>query len=544
MTTPLPVIPPNISPELLAPIKAQVNQARLEFRATLARELFTPEGFGHFFWCTFGYELAPYAQKIWVPEIFAAHKDNTGVLLEAFRGGGKSIVGSGLDAFIIGHNPKGSILVVAANDTAANKITAMLADIIEYLPGWKTVFPNIVPDKERGWGAQGYQVKDTSIAYDKWVEMTVQDHGRDPSFVGFGVESSSIPGMHPTNVLHVDDIHDDKNTSSPRELEAVLRAVRKNILPTMSRPGKKPFMQFQYTPWVDGDAYQEMESTGYFRHIKTPLYTEVSEGDAGAVDYDGKWVRFADWPEFINPAFADTWKTILKDKVTFTLMMLLDREGAIKKRVFKYYPYRNELINMNWPMVTGADYASVIMPSRGVSGDLSHFSLAQVLKTPEAVAVIAGGIVEQCTQLEAEEYALNAQRLYRGYLNMVVEMDGKGAEFYQLIARHPQMKVIPKWTGGKKKPDRLYKTMSGWFDVGKVRVSDADTKFLRLFRSFLEKFPNLDRHAPEWDVADSVYYALLGMPDVLQMPVMENELPQIGHKVAAGNPWASAGRVL
>ncbi len=158
--------------------------------------------------------------------------------------------------------------------------------------------------------------------------------------------------------------------------------------------------------------------------------------------------------------------------------------------------------------------------------------------------MIADGVVEQCTQLEAEQYGLDAQMKFRGYLNMICEIDGKGEDYYQLMSRHPQMHIIPSKTGGKHKPDRLWKLMSGWFELGKVRVSDADTKYLRLLRSFLDKFPNLDIHAPEWDVADSVYLILKGMPDILQMPEMGTELPGFTPAPPQKSPWASAGRVL
>lgn len=526
---------------LLALTPEEYNSIKFQARAAVARENNNPEGFGHFFWCINGKELPPYARKIWIPAIYEAKADNTGLLLEAFRGSIKSTVGSTFDLFLIGHVPHGSGLIVGANDDSANKISALEAAIIEYLPGWKAVFQNVVPDKERGWGAQGYFVKDKSIPYDKWVEKTVQDHGRDPSFVAAGVTSSDIPGMHPSLFLHIDDIHDEKNTSSARELENVKASVRKNILPTMSRPGPRPFYHVDFTPWVKEDAYQIMVETGVFRHIQTPLFEQVAEGTDGAVLYDGMCVKFADWPEHVNAAFADFWRKLLNDRATFFLMMLLDREGALKEKIFKFHVYRNENINFGWPMVSGVDYASVIMQEVGRADARSHFALAYTLKTPEGNAVVADGVVEQCSQLQAEEYVMSAQRLYVGWLNCVIETDGKGMDFYQLMARHPGMNLIPTKSGGKHKADRLYKTMSAWFEMGKVRVSDADTKFLRIFRSFLDKFPNLDKHAPEWDAADAVYCSLIGMPDILQMPVFESIIPGQVLKVQQ-NPWASAGR--
>jgi hypothetical protein len=226
-----------------------------------------------------------------------------------------------------------------------------------------------------------------------------------------------------------------------------------------------------------------------------------------------------------GPTWLDDQRKLINDRSAFALMFLLDRESARAEKIFKYYTYRNELLSWDWPLVDGADYASVHKPTQGNAGDRSYFALAHVLKTPEGTAVVAGGVVKQCTQLEAEESALRSQRVFRGYLNTVCEMNGKGEEFYQLLARHPEMRLIPKWTGISGKADRLWKSMSGWFEIGKVRISDdPESEFLRLFKSFLDKYPNLDIHAAEWDCADAVYYALLGMPDILIMPKPQNEI--------------------
>ncbi len=465
-------------------------------------------------------------------------------MIEGFRGSTKSTDGLILDAFLLGHTPHGSGLIVGATDDAAGGMSALLATIIEFSPSWKATFPTVVPDKERGWGMKGYWIKDSSIPYDKWQEKCFQDHGRDPSFVGHGIESSDIVGMHPSLFEHVDDIHNEKNTSSPREMQSVLNCTQNNLMPTMSRPAGRPFIHWRYTPWKNGDTYQIVEGMGVLKHIKTPVYVEVGKDDDGAVLYDSKWVKFA-WPKNFGPEWFDTQKKLVNnDRVAIALMFMLDREAAISERIFKYYPYRNEMINFSWPMVTGADYASVHMPTSGRAGMRSHFALGYGLKTPEGGVVIADGVVEQCTQLEAEQYGLDAQRKYLGFLNMVVEIDGKGEDYYQLMARHPEMHLIPSRTGGKHKADRLWRLMSGWFEIGKVRVSDANTKYLNLLRSFLDKFPNLDIHAPEWDVADSVYLILIGMPDVLQMPIAGTEMQSITPVIPQKNPWAAAGRVL
>ena len=433
------MLPPieTLTPEQVAEYSARIDAAELAARGMLARALDDPEGFGHFFWCITGHELPPYAAERWVPEIWKAKSNQTGVLLEAFRGSTKSTVLSTFCLFRIGHNPEKSGLIVMSNDDAANKMSAYMAAVIEFSAGWKAVFPNVVPDKERGWGAQGYHVFDKSLEHNAWVEKTLKDHQRDPSFVAAGITSSDIVGMHPTNFLYIDDIHDEKNSISERERENVINSLRKNLLPTMSRPGEKPFICFAYTPWVDGDAYQLMESTGVLTHLRTPLYTEVPEGDEGAELFDNKWVRFA-WPSVFGAKYAEEQRQLVKDRVTYALMYLLDREAAKKERLFRYYSYPNERVNFGWPMQGGADYAGVIDPRQGKPGGRSHFSLAYVAKTPEGFAVVVDGVVEQYSPSECDDALIKAQGLFTGWLGAVIETDGKtyitDAAVFQLAA--------------------------------------------------------------------------------------------------------------
>jgi hypothetical protein len=109
----------------------------------------------------------------------------------------------------------------------------------------------------------------------------------------------------------------------------------------------------------------------------------------------------------------------------------------------------------------------------------------------------------------------------------VVESDGVGAQFIQLMSRNPSLKIIPKRTseifrGSKEK--RQYEILSPLLERGALRISDASTPFLRCFRSYLENYPNIDRNAPEWDVADAILWATVGMPELsLQAGIIDEK---------------------
>ena len=127
--------------------------------------------------------------------------------------------------------------------------------------------------------------------------------------------------------------------------------------------------------------------------------------------------------------------------VEFARMFLLDLEAA-SRRVFRYHSYPSHLINPMWVGVGGLDYASVQDPTRRTSYH-SHFALAYVLKVPGGGAVVFDGVLEQCSQGEAEVYAKRAQEMFPNWQGSVIEHIGKGEEFFNTLYRIPTLKLIP-----------------------------------------------------------------------------------------------------
>ena len=101
---------------------------------------------------------------------------------------------------------------------------------------------------------------------------------------------------------------------------------------------------------------------------------------------------------------------------------------------------------------------------------------------------------------------------------VAIESDGKGVEFVQLMTRHPNMVVYPTPTKGKGKAWRLQHLLQGNLRIGRVKISDADTKYLNALRQFQNRYPEVNVHDPGWDAADAAITALVNMTDVLQMP--------------------------
>jgi len=496
-------------------------------RGEKARRDFSPDGFSHAYWCIWQRELPKHGYK-WVEDLFKGYEEQRGVLLEASRGFTKSTTLVTFALFILGHKPFGSELIIQASDQAGYKTSGLMSNIIEFNMGWKGydkenniplgAFPHVVPDKEAGWGAQGYWVKDVRDDYTDWMQKTTSDHLRDPSFVACGVMSSLPVGLHPSLMLLFDDIHDRMNSVSDVEREAVKNNVLDNILPTMRRSGKKPFFGIAYTPWHEQDTYAHLKQNTDMIYTSTPAAIKAGLGEG--FEMDGEWWK-PTWEEGF-PA-----EDILKErrsggstKSSFYRAYMCDLVRA-KDIVLKYQPYPHEKIKWDWPIVGGVDYASVIIPTRQRQGGRSHFALAYVLKPPEGGAVVGGGVLEQCTQAQAEVYVKRGQNIYPAWQHTVVEGDGKGEEFIALIQRNPELRIVPMKTKGVAKSQRLYEGMSAPLETGRIRISDEDTPFLNALRKWLEEFPNISVHDSGWDAADATYWALKGVPDVLAVPTTE-----------------------
>ncbi len=55
---------------------------------------------------------------------------------------------------------------------------------------WKIWYPDIVPDEDRGWGTEGYWVKDNSVDYGRWQQM----RHKDSTMTGVGYKGAAAVG--------------------------------------------------------------------------------------------------------------------------------------------------------------------------------------------------------------------------------------------------------------------------------------------------------------------------------------------------------------
>ena len=490
----------------------EVEALELWSRIELASSGNTPLAFAQFYYLLYDREIPKHVSEQWLPALYQAIEEKKGIIIEAFRGSAKttSLTISWM-AFCIGHAPENSHLLVQVSDQIAEDNSSQIADLIKNNPAWKLVFPHVIPDLKLGWGTKGYEVKRTDIDYQEWRKLASKVKGKDPCFIGLGYRSQAVIGKHPTGILLVDDIHDENNTNSAKELEKVRKIVLGTILPTAT---SNTLVVFIGTPWTENDILAYMKSTGYFLSVKTPVKT----GE-----------KFT-WPELFTEEQIEKQRRIIGD-IEFARMYLLDLESTkgvhLKREWLQKFPSIN--IDPSWPVLIGVDYASTADSQKGSNRDYFAAAVGRVLPGNAGV-VLVDGIRARLSQGEAEMYIKQLAEKYPTTQIVGVEAVGKGEEFYYLLMRSSNMPLAPMHTGRKSKGTRFEKGMAPLFQFGRVFVSDIDNQFINAFRDEWVKWPNGEHD----DTLDAVYWMLYaGMPHLF-------ERQQIRKKVK--NPFGSLNR--
>jgi hypothetical protein len=311
------------------------------------------------------------------------------------------------------------------------------------------------------------------------------------------------------------------------------------------------------TPWAKDDAHHVMKDSGSYGFLAIPAMTRAEEGEEGAVYIDGVneftgaqyedivgWWRLT-WPERFGV------KSIMQErslgKAQFWQMIMLDLHTGSKGGI-RYYTYPYAEIDNKLPALGGVDPTTFDTNSATRSEERSHFALGYGLKLPRGGAVISGGVLEQCTLLQAENHILAAQALHPNWQSTYVEDVAVGKVAMQAWRRNPRVRVLPSGLKGisdarvANKKARV-ESISRWFEDGTIRISDADTPFLNALRNLLDNFEDMDSksHDPGWDAADAVFHILRNMTDVLNKPSWNDDDFISGHKVKQTHPLAGIG---
>jgi len=514
----------------------QLAEARKKALITISGE-FSPEGYKAFFELLHKIPMHSEGER-WVDEAFEARAEDKGLLVKAHRESAKTTVFSKFFlAFFIGHHPELSSMVTRINDDKSNETTQAVANIIEFDPQWKLVFPNVVPDKAKGWGANGYEVKDADLSYEEWQDIKTKLLP-DPSFVGYGWKSGSIIGSRVNGVLIADDIHDEENTSSDRQMKRVKKWYTDTLAPCLMEDA---WEIWNYTPWLDNDLYAYLEITGAYNLIETPLLITDEDGELWPEDEripasGQKYRRY--WPE------AWSWDRITKKylqsgQVGFARMYMLDLEATkginLKGDWLHKYPAQD--IDNSWPVFFGIDYAST--QDKLKHRDRDYFALAIARAIPGGGIVIVDGLQKHLSKGEAIAAVLSYMNMYPTLQQVGVEKLGSGKEFYNdlLLANDMGGRVPPLMAithGRKGKGDRFENWLAPRCQAARIWFSNVETPFLTSFYNEWLSWPN----ARNDDCIDGVYMCAVAA---------EGYLPSASSRTFGGqrrkqeNPYYSVG---
>ncbi|RPI95507.1 MAG: hypothetical protein EHM40_02835 [Chloroflexi bacterium] len=490
----------------------------LRARGTLAREISEP-GYKNLYWCLTRREY-PKSHMPILRGLLKAYKEKKGVMVQAWRGIGKSTDLLVWVLLLLGNNPVGSMAFIRINDTKAQESGDAIAMIIENSFAWKACFPNVIPDEKAGWSKKaGFFVQDTNIVnaeggYSRWREMCFADHTSEASLVCAGIESGMLIGLHPTNGEWFDDLHDEKNTKSATEMKNVVDMFDGNVLPTWTDPKRPMTFAVVCTPWdSDNDVYAFMLGTGLLELVKIPIFTDDPEGEM--FEPLNRRVKLT-WPEvYTMEAVVRIWNSQQMNPKRFWQMFLLDDKAGRAGAVYKYYTIGHETIRKTeWLMDAGIDPVY----SDKKEGGTSHFCMLYGLRIPMGGVCVSGGILEKCSASAGMGYVVQTQRTYPNFNRAWCETYGGGALFVQMVQQNPGVRINPiesKQLPNEKKGDRQYTFLQPLLASGFFFISDEDIPILNVLRNYLNRYPNISSPlAPEWDVADALVALLYGYFDV------------------------------
>lgn len=549
------------------------EKADLEWRSKEARENDTPDGFAHFFWCCTRLELPRHALYGWIVPIYFSHRRLTkeefvafyerpearpyqfirdyvleqwnrmvsaqrlneliGAVIEASRELTKTtVITNYFTAFRIGHEPYRANLLIQVGDDIAKDNTSQVARVIKEYEGWKRCFPHVVPDEAKGWGDKGYEVKQTHkwlkadsgqpTAISKMMPMTDEEWNRlnatrkDPTLLGLGYTSSALIGKHPDGVCAIDDIQNEENTASEKELDAVLDIVESTINYTFTA---EAWVIYAGTPWVEHDTLGYIKGTGAYLSVVMPAYVEIVDGKIKLPD---EWLEDTQkvymWPEMRGESWVRKKLSQVRKMSEFLRMILLNLTSSGDK-IYKYHSYPHKEIKWEeWEIVAGVDPTATFSTVSGKGAGVSHFAICYALKTPWNTIVIGGGYLEKVGADIGERELVKFIRAHSNFSRASIEDDGSGAIFAGMVKRNHGLVINPHSANelSKKhtKKARQFDFLSAYTAAGTVLISDEDTPFLNALRKYFDRYPQIGDTSEELDAADSLCYAVLDIPEV------------------------------
>jgi len=329
-----------------------------------------------------------------------------------------------------------------------------------------------------------------------------------------------VIGLHPTNGMYFDDLHDEKNTRSAAEMQKVVDIFENNIIPTWFTPTGMPTIVCVCTPWdSERDAYHSMLKTGLFDLVRIPILQEDESGEI--------FEPFIDMERYAGRKYVPAWDDLYPlDRILdifrasaqrFMRMYMLDDKAAQEiGYVFRSFP-KDEILWQEWPLTVGVDpNATVSNISKGKGK--SYFAMAYVLETHNNTMVVGGGYIKKVASDIGEQALSDFARTHPRFKAASIESNGAGAVFAGFVTRNLGLTVHPHTVnelGQGRKIVRQFQFLESMLSNGILLVSDdPNDEYLTILRSGLNRYPNIAEDEPEMDALDSLCMAVLDLPKV------------------------------
>lgn len=184
-------------------------------------------------------------------------------------GVGKSqLLSVAIPAWVIGHDPNLSVLGISGGEALMQGFQEAVMDIVSNSLAWKRVFPEVRPDKARGWSTTG------------GMFVTGRRPGvPDANYLAAGIDSKYLTGKHGGLIL-IDDLHNEENSSTADQCDRVVGKYAKTIVGRADPMGARFIMAGRR--WHSEDIYGKLKGTDWVvlelpheRAGETTLYTDI-----------------------------------------------------------------------------------------------------------------------------------------------------------------------------------------------------------------------------------------------------------------------------
>lgn len=257
---------------------AELSQDRIE----LCRS-WTPPGLSQFYEAIFaahGWKLLPF---LWpVVYGFCDTRINKLMLIIGPGVGKSQLLSVCIPAWVIGHHPDVSVLGISGGEALMQGFQEAVMDLIQSSVAWKAIFPEVKPDKQRGWSTTG------------GMFVTGRKPGLpDANYLAAGIDSKYLTGKHGKLII-IDDLHNEENSATADQCERVVQKYAKTIIGRADPMGARFVMAGRR--WHTDDIYGKLKDSDWVvlelpheRPGVTKLYYDVSIPDGlQCVFNDGK----------------------------------------------------------------------------------------------------------------------------------------------------------------------------------------------------------------------------------------------------------------